>query len=211
MRMTVDEFASITDDAFSFLISEFGYSAKPPARGGRFGTGLVREFVKGDLRIVFIFGNADSNRLCSIAFEDGSINARVQHHHMQRTLSVLLMDRLPDYRQKTREDLTHENAFADIILEYARLLKDYGADAVRGDFSAFPTLVYLLVYVPDRKEPGIARPIAILSSPEVAEKAMTNRHGQMRGHEELEGYEVWSMDTDPLWLMRPEAVGLRRT
>lgn len=209
MQITVDEFESVTNEAFSFLISDFGYSAKPPKRGGHFGTALIRKFVKGDLRIHFNFGDADSHNLCSIAFDAG-IDAKVHRRHMERTLCILLRDRLPNYRHRTRDDLTDENSIADIILEYGRLLRDYGADAVKGDFSAFPTLVYLLVHVTRKqKKLDIGRPIGIFSSLELAEKAIINRHEQWRGHEGLEGYEVWSMDIDPAWLTRPADVGLR--
>jgi hypothetical protein len=138
MPITVDEFELITNEAFSFLISDFGYSAKPPKRGGHFGTALIREFVKGDLRIHFIFGDADSNSLCSIAFDDG-VDARVHRRHMPRTFSILLRNRFPNYRHRTKDDLTHEGSIADVILEYGRLLRDYGTDAIKGDFSAFPT------------------------------------------------------------------------
>ena len=210
MQITLDEFESVTNEAFSFLISGFGYSAIPPARGGRFGSALVRQFVKGKLKIHFGFGDADSEHLCSIVFDD-NIAARVAHRrHMTRGLSVLLRDRLPNYRHKTAKDLTHEHSIAEVILEYGSLLRDYGADAVAGDFSAFPTIVYLVVHVAGKRNTlDIGRPIGIFSSLELAEQGIRNRHAQMQGHEDLDGYEVWSMDIDPAWMIRPADFGLQ--
>jgi hypothetical protein len=211
MQITVDEFESVTNEAFSFLTSDFGYSAKPPKRGGHFGTALIRMFVKGNLKIHFSFGDADSNDLCSIAFNDG-IDAKVRRRHMERTLSILLRDRLPSYRHKTSDDLACGNLVADIILEYGRLLRDYGADVVKGDFSAFPTLVYLLVHVASKQKAlDIGRPVGIFSSLELAEKAIINRHEQVRGYEGCKGYEIWSMDIDPARLIRPADFGLPGT
>lgn len=42
--ITEDEFESATDDAFSYLVSDFGYPACSPKRGDRFGLALARRF-----------------------------------------------------------------------------------------------------------------------------------------------------------------------
>jgi hypothetical protein len=65
-----DGFESVTDEAFSYLVSGFGYTACSPERGDRFGFAVVRRFVKGDLTIGFAFGG-DSENLCSMHFDDG--------------------------------------------------------------------------------------------------------------------------------------------
>lgn len=207
--MTKEEFESISDEAFSYLVSDFAYSARPTERGGYLKSGFARRFVKGELTINFLFGDADSSHLCSVWFDDG-IAARVQRRYADRALSVLLSERYPEYAHKSSRDLTDDYSGADAIMEYAALLREFGEDAIAGDYSAFPTLVYLLMYVQTEqlKMPDSGRPIGVFSSLRLAEKAIANRHMAMANHERADGYQIWCFDIDPRWLIQPEAFGL---
>ncbi len=204
-NISIEEFEALTDRVFSYLVTDFGYTAMPAEWGGRFDTGLVRNFVRDDLTIGFIFGDADSSHLCSIYFEDGK-DRDVRQRYMIRGLSILLLDRKPGYQHKSSRDLTDDDSIIDAISEYALLLKEFGEDAIRGDFSGFPTLVYLLVYT-DKKRPAgeeFVRNIGVFSTLELAELALSNRR-EMMGHiERPNGYEIWRVDVDPKTLIRPE-------
>jgi hypothetical protein len=59
------DFERITDDAFSFLSADHGYAALPAERGGIWGSGFLRRFVRGSYEIAVCFGDADSHHLCS--------------------------------------------------------------------------------------------------------------------------------------------------
>lgn len=203
--MTLEEFEAITDEAFSYLLSDFGYSARPPERGGRFMSGFVRRYVKSGFAIHFLFGDADSSHLCSITFDDG-VAERVLRRHMARTLSTLLLDRHPDYVHKSSRDVTDETSAAEAILEYGKLLREFGEDAINGDFSAFPTLVYLLMYVAGKGSTSgdCGQPLGIFSSLDLVETAIANRQESMANHEHIDGYEIWCVDIDPRWLIRPD-------
>jgi len=195
--MTEEEFESISDEAFSYLVSDFGYSARPTERGGLFKSGFVRRFVKGELAINFLFGDVDSSHLCSVWFDDGIADS-VQRRHKGRSLRILLLDRYPEYAHKSDRDLTDEYSGADAIMEYAALIREFGEDAIAGDYSAFPTLVYLLMYVPSEelKMQDLGRLIGVFSSLELAEKAIGYRHKAMGNHERIDGYQIWRVDIE---------------
>ena len=207
--MTLEDFEAISDEAFSYLVSDFGYSATSPETAGRFGSGFGRRYVKGDFEICFFYGDVDSSHLCLITFDDG-LSEKVQRRHMARSLSILLLDRYPEYTHKTIRDVCSEDGARQAIIEYGALLREFGEDAINGDLSAFPTLVYLLMHFESEElsTQNIGRPIGIFSSLENAETALANRHKAMAGHEHIDGYVISRVDVDPGWLMRPRDFGL---
>lgn len=195
--MTLDDFEAISDEAFSYLVSDFGYSAESPEVSGRFGTGFGRRYSKGNLAIYFLYGDVDSTHLCSITFADG-LPERVKRRHMARALSVLLSDRYPEYAHKTTRHITSEDSAKEIIFEYAKLLREFGEDAINGDFSGFPVLVYLLMYFDgnEGRTQDVGRPVGVFSSLKNAETALAIRHRRWANHESIDGYMIMSVDVD---------------
>lgn len=193
MPISIDVFESITDKAFDFLVSDFGYQAEPAKRSGLFKAGFLRRFECEGRAISMLFADVDSPYVCQIFFNDG-LDAGLRQYRT-RSLAVLLENRFPDYVHKSLNSLSESYSAADAISEYAALLHSYGADVVEGDFSAFPPLVYLLNYVEEKYEnANFVRPIGIFSTLDNVAQAIEKRRQVFAEHEDPDGYRIWRMD-----------------
>ena len=135
--MALDDFDELTDEASGFLQVDFGYQATPTKIGGRFNTACVREFVRKDLRIILVVGDADSSHFCSVLFDRG-IDAKVDStQDRYGDLVRLLAKRRPDFDPPSLRDLPTRNSQIEAIRNYALLLRDFARDEIDGDLSAF--------------------------------------------------------------------------
>ena len=81
------DFERVTDEAFSYLCADYGYTASPAERGGRFGSGFLRRFVRGSYQIAVVFGDADSPHLCVVGLQDDVGQGIAELHHVDRKFS----------------------------------------------------------------------------------------------------------------------------
>jgi hypothetical protein len=195
--MNLSDFERVTDHAFSFLAAEYGYGALPAERGGKFGSAYVRRFVRGSYEIGLGFGDVDSHHLCEIWFRDDRGQNIVEHSYTQRNLFVLLAKRHPKFVHPTRTDLSDVVSPESIIAQYAQLVRDYVLDVVKGDFSAFPALIYVLHHV-DPKFPGrpVRRLLGVYSTYELATAAIHDRVVKRGFSERADGFEIWRVQVD---------------
>jgi hypothetical protein len=194
--LSLDDFQKVTDEAFSFLMVDHLYTAYPAERGGRFG-GFVRRFTRASYEIGIIFGDADSQHLCSVWFRDDVGQKIVESSYMGRDLVTLLARRYPTFAHPTTNDLSDAMTLEVVIRQYADLLRKYAIDIVEGDFSAFPSLMYVLHHV-DRKFPAraVRRFLGIYSTYERATAAIEERSMKPGFSERLDGFEIWRVQPD---------------
>ncbi|WP_323847442.1 hypothetical protein, partial [Microbulbifer magnicolonia] len=116
---------------------------------------------------------------------------------MERGLETLLARRYPTFAHPTRNDLSDEMTPEIVIRQYADLLRKYAIDIVKGDFSAFPSLMYVLHHV-DRKFPtrAVRRFLGIYSTYEGATAAIEDRSTKQGFSERLDGFEIWRVQPD---------------
>ena len=120
-----------------------------------------------------------------------------ERSYMDRGLVTLLARRYPAFAHPTRADLSGDMLPEDVIRQYADLLRRYAIDIVQGDFSAFPTLMYVLHHV-DRKftTRAVRRFLGIYSTYERAIAAIEDRSIKRGFSERLDGFEIWRVDPD---------------
>ena len=135
--MALDDFDDLTDEAFAYLQEDFGYRATPTKIGGRFNTACVREFVREDLNIVLVVGDADSSHFCSIVFVEKFNAIEGYESHDYHYLSTLLISRQPDFSPPSVSDLPTRDSQVEAIRTYAALLRDCACKEVSGDLSSF--------------------------------------------------------------------------
>ena len=186
------EFERVTDDAFSFLSAEYGYTALPAGSGGLFGSGFLRRFVRGSYEIGVGFGDADSHHLCSVEFRDDVGQDIVERSYTARGLVTLLAQRYPAFAHPTRTDLSNGATPKSILAQYAELLRQYAIDVLEGDFSAFPPLLYVLHHV-DRKFPeaAVRRFLGTYSTYEFVTAAIEERRLKAGYAQRSDGFEIW--------------------
>lgn len=178
-RMTLEEYDLILEEAFSFLISNFGYSSQPvQSGGGRFGSGLRKTFTRDRQAITLLIGDVDSNIFCDVLFSDGG-DVRVEPsrcHFRHRSLYFLLQRKCVDFDLPGKESFDSDAAKIDALVACGNLIREHALDVVNGDFSAFPELVYVVQHV-DRQYPTgeVRRLIGIYSSFDEATKAISER------------------------------------
>jgi hypothetical protein len=134
----VADFERVTEDAFSFL-RHYGYATRPVERGGLWGSGFLRRFVRGPQEVSVCFGDADSHYLCTVSFRDDA-GRDTATRYTNRNLAALLAKRHPAFVHPTRTDLSAETTPESIIRQYGNLVRDYAIDVVEGDFEAFSNL-----------------------------------------------------------------------
>jgi hypothetical protein len=193
------EFEQLTDQHFGFLSAEHSYEPQPPQRGGRFGTAFIRSYVRGNLEIGVSFGDVDSHHLCSIWFNDDLNEEIARRSYKVRDLSQLLASRNPSFDHPTAQDLSGNAAADSVIARYGTLLRDFAVDLLRGDYSAFPKLVYALHHI-DRHFPGgeVHRFLGVYSTYEQALAAIAERQNKRGYVERLDGFELSKVDLDGL-------------
>jgi hypothetical protein len=192
--MTLEDYDRILEEAFSFLISEFGYSSQPArAGGGRFGSGLHKAFTRDRQTVEMLIGDCDSQLFCDVFFSDGD-EAQVEpsrRHYRQRTLYLLLERKCVDFEHPDTRSVDCDAAIKDALVAYGNLVKEHAIDVVNGDFSAFPELVYVVHHV-DRQYPTgeVCRLIGVYSSFGEATKAVSERLTKPGFVVRQEGFEV---------------------
>lgn len=177
--MTFQEYDRILGEAFSFLISNFGYSSQPTQSGGdRFGSALRKTFTRDRQTITLWIGDADSRIFCDVFFSDGE-DAQVEPsrcHFRHRSLYFLLRRKCVDFDLPDTGSLDSDAAKRDALVACGNLVREHAIDVVNGDFSAFPQLVYVVHHV-DRQYPTgeVRRLIGVYSSFSEATKAISER------------------------------------
>jgi len=198
--MTLEDCDQIIEEAFSFLMSDFGYSTEPSTSGGgRFGSGMQKIFSKDRLTITLFIGDVDSQSFCSVFFSDGEA-AKVEPsrcHFRQRTLRFLLRRKHLDSDDFDINNHDSDTAKSNALAVYGNLVKKFALDVVQGDFSAFPKLAYVLHHV-DRLYPTgeVRRFIGVYSSYSEAEKAISERLTKPGFVVRQEGFEVDCVELD---------------
>jgi hypothetical protein len=175
--MTLEDYDRILEEAFSFLISQFGYSSQPArGGGGRFGSGLQKAFTRVRQTIAVSIGDADSQLFCNVFFSDGD-DAQVEpsrRHYRHRTLDLLLKRKRVDFDHPDTRSLNSDAAKREALLAYGNLVREHAIDVVNGDFSAFPELVYVVHHVDRQYATGeVRRLIGVYSSFSEAAKAIS--------------------------------------
>lgn len=195
--LRLDDFQKVTDEAFSFLTVDHSYTACAAERGGYLESGFVRRFVRAPFEIGIVFGDADSQHLCSVGFRDDIGQNIVERSYMERGLLTLLAQRHPAFAHPTRSDLSDELTPEDVIRQYAELLREYAIDIVEGDYSAFPPLMYVLHHV-DRQFPtrAVRRFIGIYSTYDRAMAAIGDRSMKPGFSQRSDGFEIWRVQPD---------------
>jgi hypothetical protein len=193
--MNPSDFERVIDRAFSFLTAEHAYTALP-FESSRYG-GYVRRFVRDSFEIGLMFGDADSHHLCEIWFRDDIGQKIVERSYVERGLFGLLEQRQPSFVHPTRADLSNEVTPESVIVKYAEALKCYAIDVIKGDFSAFPTLTYVLHHV-DRKFPArpVRRLLGLYSTYDMMTAAIKDRLGKQGFAERADGFEIWRVQVD---------------
>jgi hypothetical protein len=191
------DFERVTDEAFSYLSADYGYTASPAERGGIFGSGFLRRFVRGSCEIAVCFGDADSQHLCTVGFRDDVGQDIAERSYTSRGLVTLLAQRHPAFVHPTRADLSGELTPGSVVAQYGSLLRDYAIDVIEGDFSAFPTLMYVLHHV-DRKFPerAVRRFLGIYSAYEAVTEAVEDRRTKPGFAQRSDGFEIWRVQLD---------------
>lgn len=195
--LNLEDFQRVTDEAFSFLTVDHAYTACSAERGGHLGSGLVRRFARASYEIGILFSDADSHHLCSVWFRDDVGQKIVERSYMERGLVTLLARRYPALVHPTRSDLSDDVTPEVVIRQYADLLQKYAIDIVQGDFSAFPSLMYVLHHV-DRKFPtrAVRRFLGVYSTYAGAMAAIEDRSTKRGFSDRRDGFEIWRVQPD---------------
>lgn len=195
--LTLEDFGSLTDDEFAFLSNDHSYEPLPAERGGLFGSGFVRRYVRGNCEIGVCFGDADSHHLCVIWFNDELNQDIAKRGYVSRELSTLLAERNAGFVHPTRQDLSTGATPRSVVAQYAKMLKEFASDVIEGDYSPFPTLVYVLHHV-DSKLPGgeVRRLLGVYSTYENATGAIEERRSKRGFRKRQEGFELWRVQLD---------------
>jgi hypothetical protein len=186
------DFERVTDDAFSFLTADCGYTALAAERGGMFGSGFVRRFIRGSYQIGVLFGDADSHHLCGVQFQDDVGQDIAKRNGTARNLVTLLAQRYPEFTHPTRPDLSSGATPTSILSQYGTLLRQYANDVIEGDFSVFPPLMYVLHHV-DRKFPEapVRRFLGVYSAYDLVTGAIEDRRSKPGYSQRADGFEIW--------------------
>jgi hypothetical protein len=187
-------FEAVTADAFSFLLANHAYAACPVEPGGHLGSGFLRRFIRGSCEIGVCFGDADSQRLCTVSFRDDVGQNIAERSYKARELSTVLAARHPTFSHPTRADLSAELTPEAIVRQYAELVRRYAADVVAGDFSVFPRLMYVLHHVDHKRD--VRRLLGIYSTYERVMAAIEDRRVKPGFAERVDGFEIWRMQPD---------------
>ena len=192
--MTREDYDRILEEAFSFLIAEFGYSSQPARTGGGlFGSGLHKTFTRGRQTIALLVGDADSQLFCNVFFSDGD-DMQVEPSrrlYRQRTLGFLLMRKGVDFNVAGTGSPASDATVKEALVAVGNLVKEHAIDVVDGDFSAFPELVYAVHHVDRRYPTGeVRRLIGVYSSFSEATKAISERLTQPGFVVRQDGFEV---------------------
>jgi hypothetical protein len=111
--------------------------------------------------------------------------------------SGFLCSGIPRFAHPTRAELSNEVTPESVIAKYAESLEGYALDVVKGDFSAFPTLIYVLHHV-DRKFPGrpVRRLLGLYSTYDLTTAAIDDRLRKNGFAERADGFEIWRVQVN---------------
>src|SRR5678816_2351797 len=142
--MTREDYDRILEEAFSFLIAEFGYSSQPARTGGGlFGSGLHKTFTRGRQTIALLVGDADSQLFCNVFFSDGD-DMQVEPSrrlYRQRTLGFLLMRKGVDFNVAGTGSPASDATVRVVLVGVGRLVQGCGVGVVAGALSCLASFV----------------------------------------------------------------------
>lgn len=118
----------LISDAFSFLVSEYGFAEHERTTDGFLGSVTVKEFSNAKVGVRIAAGGIDTGGFCFISFEDKETGT---HGDFWRLLS----QRDPAFENPSAAE-SMEVAKAHLHA-YAAALREHAADVLLGDFSAF--------------------------------------------------------------------------
>ena len=133
----LQDFEVLTDQLFSFLVDDYGYSPCPAHKGGIFDSAFVRSYARDGMEVSICFGDADSHHLCQIVFKDRREEKSTDDRPQLRPFNHLLDLESPSFDDLTRADISENLGYEDVLARYAGLLHEFGSDALNGDFSRF--------------------------------------------------------------------------
>ncbi|GAB1258673.1 hypothetical protein [Aurantivibrio plasticivorans] len=194
--MKIEEFEHATNEAFSYLASKYDYNFEAARRGGHFGSAFVRRFKKDQLVITLLMGDADSHNFCNVFFSDGLDVGVHKISYMERSLSILLKTRLPDFKHPSSQELKTPESRIEALYLYGSLIEKYALDVVAGDFSCFPTLIFALHHTDSKSK--IYRFIGVYSTLDLVNQAISERIRKHGYDQRSNGFEITRIEVDGL-------------
>lgn len=194
--MKIEEFEQATNEAFSYLASKYDYNFEAARRGGYFGSAFVRNFKKDQLTITLVMGDADSHYFCNVFFSDGLDEGVHKRSYMERSLSILLKTRYPDFRHPSSQELKTPESRIEALYLYGTLIEKYALDVAAGDFSCFPSLTFALHHTDDHS--NIYRFIGVYSTLDLVNQAISERIGKHGYSQRSNGFEITRIGVDGL-------------
>ena len=116
----------LISEAFSFLVSEYGFVEHEKTTGGFLGSVTVKEYSNAKVRVRVGAGGIDSGGFCFITFEEMETGRSCDFWQ-------LLSERSPQFEHPLGAE-SMEVAKAH-LQAYAVALRDHAADVLLGDFS----------------------------------------------------------------------------
>jgi hypothetical protein len=117
----------LLSEAFSFLVSEYGFAEHEKTTDGFLGSVTVKEFSNAKVGVRIGVGGIDTGGFCFIDLEDKETGT---HCDLRRLLS----ERNPDFEHPlTAESMDVAKSH---LQTYAAALRNHAADILLGDFSA---------------------------------------------------------------------------
>lgn len=118
----------LISDAFSFLVSEYGFTEHERTTDGFLGSATVKGYSNAKVAVHVRAGGIDAGAFCFIDLEDKAAGA---HHSFWQLLS----ERNPQFEHPPgAESMDIAKAH---LQAYAVALREHAGDVLRGDFSAF--------------------------------------------------------------------------
>jgi hypothetical protein len=139
----VDSFETLCRTHFEFLVSEFGCTVQP-VRSDNFGKLIT--FANGVVSVTFDYCPLDGcicitlYRLINGQLPKLGIFSNPKDELYSFRFDMLILLRTGRIVRQTRADLFNETRINDILSEYARLMKIYAAEFLRGDFRILPEI-----------------------------------------------------------------------
>ena len=117
----------LISEAFSFLVSEYGFTEHERTTDGFLASVTVKEYSSSKVGVRIGAGGIDTGALCSITFEDRKAGTHCDFRW-------LLSERKPEFEHPvTAESMDAAKAH---LQAYATALREHAADVLLGDFSA---------------------------------------------------------------------------
>jgi hypothetical protein len=118
----------LISEAFSVLVSEYGFAEQERTTDGFLGSVTVKEYSSANVGVRIGAGGIDTGGFCFIGLEDKKTGTRCD-------VRRLLSERNPEFEHPLAAE-SMEVAKAH-LQAYAAALREHAADVLLGDFSAF--------------------------------------------------------------------------